>query len=128
MATASFDKAARVWDVITVSPGDAELLAELAEGIASYQINEQGLVEYIPDAAERLDKLREQTANATEADDIGKLFVRWFLADRWTRTISPLSSVTVPEYIRRRITEGHIDELRREFPGYPFPSQSLKAR
>jgi hypothetical protein len=36
---------------------------------------------------------------------------RWFLADRSTRTISPFSKVTVPEYIENRIKDNRAESL-----------------
>ena len=118
--TASEDNTARVWDVFTVSPNDAEIVASLAEAVVGYRLNEQGLVVPITDTVDRLAKLREETKDATEADGNGRAFVRWFLADRWTRTISPLSSVTVPEHLQRLIDAGKTDEAVGEFPGHPL--------
>ena len=85
-----------------------------------YRVNEQGLVVPITDAVDRLAKLREETKDATEADGNGRAFVRWFLADRWTRTISPMSKVTVPEHLQRLIDAGKTDEAVGEFPGHPL--------
>ena len=38
-------------------------------------------------------------------DDDWVISGRWFLADRSTRTISPFSRITIPEYIENRIKE-----------------------
>jgi len=38
-------------------------------------------------------------------------WIRWFFADRATRTISAFSSVTVPEFVQRRIEENTLDSL-----------------
>jgi dipeptidyl aminopeptidase/acylaminoacyl peptidase len=120
VVTASDDNTARVWDVFTVSPSDAEIVASLAEAVVGYRVNEQGLVARITDAVDRLAKLREEVKDATEADGNGRAFVRWFLADRWTRTLSPMSKVTVPEHIQRLIDAGKTDEAVGEFPGHPL--------
>ena len=120
MVTASDDNTARVWDVFTVSPSDTEIVASLAEAVVGYRVDEQGLVVPITNAVDRLAKLREETKDATEADGNGRAFVRWFLADRSARTISPLSSVTVPEHIQRLIDAGKTDEAVSEFPGHPL--------
>jgi hypothetical protein len=49
------------------------------------------------------------------------------LADRYTRTISPLSQVTVPEYIQQLIAEGRRDQAERDFPGHPLLRKKLDA-
>src|SRR4030095_1126968 len=38
--------------------------------------------------------------------------LKWSVADRKTRTISPFSQVTVPEWLENRIKEGTIEGLR----------------
>jgi hypothetical protein len=138
VVTASKDTTARVWDVPTMSASDAELVASLAEAVAGYRVSEQDLVVPVIDLVDRFAQLREKTANATVADGMGRWFVRWFLANRWNRTISPLSSVTVQEYIQRRIAEGRIEDAVFLFSGHPFltetgnfqghPSQTLRER
>jgi hypothetical protein len=74
---------------------------------------------YRSHALDRIAKLREETKDATEADGNGRAFVRWFLADRATRTISPLSKVTVPEHLQRLIDAGKAAEAIGEFPDHP---------
>ncbi len=103
-----------------MSPSDAEIVASLAEAVAGYSVDEQGLVVAVTDAHDRIATLREETKDATEADGNGRAFVRWFLADRATRTISPLSKVTVPEHLQRLIDAGKADEAVGEFPGHPL--------
>ncbi len=120
VVTASKDQTARVWDVFTVSPTDAEIVASLAEALVGYRVNEQGLVVPTTDAVDRLAKLREETKDATEVDGNGRVFVRWFLADRWARTLSPMSKVTVSEHLQRLIDAGKTDEAVGEFPGHPL--------
>ena len=44
--------------------------------------------------------------------DVYSRWVRWFFADPSTRTISPFSSVTIPEYIERRIQENTLESLK----------------
>ena len=39
-------------------------------------------------------------------------WARWFLADRSTRTLSPLSQITVPDYVQGRIKENTRESLR----------------
>jgi hypothetical protein len=54
-------------------------------------------------------------------------FIHWFLADRYTRTISPLSQATIPEYLQRLIAEGRRDQAERDFPGHPLLRKKLDA-
>jgi len=39
-------------------------------------------------------------------------FLKWSVSDRRSRTISPLSQVTVPEWLENRIKEGTVEGLR----------------
>jgi hypothetical protein len=57
----------------------------------------------VKDTIARFTALRQQAAGATDAG--AQAFIRWFLADRSTRTISPLSRITVQEYQRGRSVE-----------------------
>ena len=115
-----------VWDIPALTDSDADGSASLAEAVAGNRINEQALVVPVIDAAERLTQLREKTVNAAMADGMGPWFVRWFLADRWERSISPLSGVTVQDYIKRRIAEGRIAEVAVLFPGHPLLTATAK--
>jgi hypothetical protein len=38
--------------------------------------------------------------------------MKWSVADPRTRTISPFSDITVPEWVNNRIQEGTLDDLR----------------
>jgi hypothetical protein len=119
VVTASADTTARLWDVLTGTSGDIMLLADLAEAVGGYEVNELEAVVQVGDPVSRLQRLRKQTADAPPGEPSVESFIRWFLADRYTRTISPLSRVTVPEYIQRIIAEGRRDEAERDFPGHP---------
>ena len=54
---------------------------------------------------------------------------RWILADPWDRKISPLSALSVPDYVRQLLSDacdpqiGLVcgrDEAERLFPGHPL--------
>ncbi len=120
VVTASWDTTARVWDVLTGISGDITLLADLAEAVGGYKVNELGALIPIGDAVTLLKRLREQTTDAPLGEPSVESFIRWFLADRYSRAISPLSKVTVPEYIKRRVAEGRREEAERDFPGHPL--------
>jgi hypothetical protein len=84
------------------------------------KLSELGAVEPLEDQAAQLNELREQTVNARLGEPTAESFVRWFLSDPWTRTISPLSKLTVPEYIQQEINAGRLDQVEQEFPGHPM--------
>ncbi|MBM4040625.1 MAG: hypothetical protein FJ290_19130, partial [Planctomycetes bacterium] len=100
---------AAVWDI---GPGaDVPIptwLPALAEAVGGRRLDENGVLASVP--ADALSKLREQLASSKE-DDAYTVFARWLFADRATRTISPYSKLTVPEYIENRIAEGTEESL-----------------
>jgi hypothetical protein len=121
VVTASDDKTARLRDAktgkpvgeamrhkdsVTVVSDNKHLLSALAEAVAGSAISELGAVEALEDQIGKLNKLRHQTANAPLGEPTAESFIRWFLSDPWTRTISPLSKLTVPEYIEQEIAPG----------------------
>ena len=123
VVTASNDGTARVWDVLPVLSYSDNLLADLAETIIGFKLDQYGAAETFGDQIERLNQLRQRTANATLGEPTAESFVRWFLSDPWTRTISPLSRKTVPEYIRQEIDAGRREQVAQEFPGHPLLRQ-----
>src|SRR5439155_9099510 len=60
--------------------------------------------------AETIKQIREKLSLESRADDWVD-WGRWFLADPATRTISPFSKITVPEYIENRIKENTTESL-----------------
>jgi hypothetical protein len=62
-------------------------------------------------SVEELFGLREKLAANPEQNDYGR-WTRWFFADGATRTISPSSETTVPEYVQRRIEDNTRESLR----------------
>jgi len=57
-----------------------------------------------------LQQLKEQLQHQASQDD-WTIWGRWFLADPSTRTISPFSKITVPNYIENRIKENTAESL-----------------
>jgi WD40 repeat protein len=127
MLTASDDSASghyavRLWDVPVGTERDASALARLAESIAGFQLGETGALVPLADPAAVRDSLRYAFATAADGDGSTASLIKWILADHATRTISPFSRITVPEYIRRRVTEegqSACGQIRRDFPGHP---------
>lgn len=96
--------------------GAPKWLPFLAEAVAGQHLNDHGVFEPLrEDPARELNEIREQLSRAPTDDDWA-IWGRWFLADRSTRTISPFSKITVPEYIENRIKENtpaSLDEAER---------------
>jgi WD40 repeat protein len=102
---------AQVWDLAPSSENHPAWLTQLAEAISGQTLNKQGLLE--PTQLKRgvvLDQLQHKL-NQEPDDDEWVHWGRWFLADPATRTISPFSKMTVPEYIEDRIKENTAESL-----------------
>ncbi|MBI2946023.1 MAG: protein kinase [Verrucomicrobia bacterium] len=109
VVTASEDMAARVWEVPTVPVPVPDWLPKLTEAIAGKRFNDQGVSEAVP-AAEFL-ALKQQLAENSVAG-VWTRWAKWFFADPATRTISPFSDVTIPDYVQHRIRENTLQSLR----------------
>lgn len=104
VVTASADGTARIWDALTGLPADAGIVADLAEALGGYTLNETGGLEPIADVTTRRQRLRQQ-AHDMRRDDPLAAFLPWALADPASRTISPLSSVTGGTESERRLEQ-----------------------
>ena len=105
IVTASADHTARVWDVAPCGSGRPDWLLQLSEAISGQVLNKQGVLEEtrLP-RRDTIKQIREKLSHKSGGDD-WVVWGRWFLADRSTRTISPFSKLTIPEYIENRINE-----------------------
>jgi hypothetical protein len=85
-------------------------------------VTDVGAVVPVPsaDLKERLVRVRRAAATAPEGRPTVSSFARWLFSDPWTGTISPLSAVTVPQYICDAISRGAVEEARRVFLGHPL--------
>jgi len=96
---------------------DVLLLAELAEATGGVTLETVGQTENLNVlTAERVIASREKIA-AKFLGSSSKLtpsqrVMKWSVSDRRSRTISPLSQVTVPEWLENRIKDGTVEELR----------------
>jgi WD40 repeat protein len=101
----------RVWDITPEAKVAPQWLPPLAEAVAGQHLNDVGVFEPLSeDPTKSLNALKEQLEHAP-ADDEWAIWGRWFLADHSTRTISPFSKITVPEYIENRIKENTPESL-----------------
>ena len=118
---ASKDNTARLWDVGIATDKDARedilLLAELGEATGGMTLETVGQAENL--------KLLTPEQIRTSWEKIAAKFLapsskmtplqqllKWSVADRRTRTISPLSQETVSEWLENRINEGTVEGLR----------------
>jgi hypothetical protein len=112
-----------IWDVLTGTAADADVLAEAAEVVGGYFIDTGGELTEMPVAErqDRLAELRTRAGRATGGRSSVESFVNWLLSDPGARTVSPLSRIAVPGYISRLLSEGESGrrEAQRLFPGHP---------
>ena len=106
-------------------------LPRLAEAVAGEHLNDRNVFEPNEANADAVIRgIREELSLLPDSDWI--TWGRWFLADRSTRTISPFSKTTTPDYIQRRIKENTVkslDEAERLALGDPhFLEQIAAAR
>ncbi len=107
----SNDGFARIWDIAPTETRFPDWLLRLAETVSHKVLNKRSLQEDTKlDQFEEVHRIR-QMLNHEAASNDWAVWGRWFLADRATRTISPFSSQTIPEYIEDRIREERVESL-----------------
>ena len=81
MATASSDGTARIWTVMLGdgSKQDAALMAEFAEALSGYRVNEFGSAVPLDGQIERLDALRKRLGHAPDGAYTLTGYLRRFL-------------------------------------------------
>lgn len=97
----------RLWDFPSASLPIPDWLAGFAEAVAGQRFNQNGRLEPVPPA--EFFPFRRKMKNG---DDVYSLWVKWFVADRSTRTISPFSSITISAHVRDLIKENTTESLR----------------
>jgi eukaryotic-like serine/threonine-protein kinase len=110
--TASDSGEARLWDVPTTTSFEirnGELLADLTETIIGKRVNGQGALESVSPAG--LAQIRQQVTELPRDADFTR-WLEWFFADRSTRTISPYSSITIPEYVVHLVSQKTLPTAR----------------
>jgi eukaryotic-like serine/threonine-protein kinase len=104
--------ASRVWvrPMPMVGPDVPEWLPDLAEAVAGRRIDERGQIELVP--SQRLEDVRQHLAQLSANDDYGQ-FLKWFLADRSTRTITPRSDIEWRSYAQILLERDRSAAMRR---------------
>jgi len=130
--TAAADGRARVWDLPCGDAADVAALATLAEAVAGYHLVSSGELNRLDAPVRALQTMRDDVARrgAPPATLSGRI-AAWFLADRWQRTISPYSQMTVSRFVQDQLAAG-TDDSRREatrlYPGHPALRRAAGAR
>jgi hypothetical protein len=102
VVTASWDSTVKVWDVAIAGRVSPPWLATLDEWSAGQRFGLHNVME--PVEREKLrSELETQAKSLPPNDDPQGRWLRWFLADRGNRTISPLSDETMSEYMQKRV-------------------------
>jgi len=120
VTAASGDKTSCLWNVPPISEQETNedmlLLADLAEATSGFALQ-------ISDQADILRPLSGDQINATRWIIAGRLaspkrltplqrFLKWSVSDPRNRTVSPVSELTVPEWVENMIEEGTVDSLQ----------------
>jgi len=100
--TASDDGTARLWDAATGVALGASVEANDFLALSGRRVADNGQLEWLP-GIEWLALISEVEAKAKAGTTPKDQIMRWHFADRSTRTISPLSQITVPQHIEREI-------------------------
>jgi WD40 repeat protein len=108
VVTASGDTA-RVWDIAPAPATFPAWLLELATAICGEVLSARGVLEYT-NQIQALNQLRQTLRDQSGSDD-WLVLSRWLLADGSTRTISPFSKITIPEWIEGRLGENTTNSL-----------------
>jgi WD40 repeat protein len=111
LATAARNGSVRVWDTLWPASRVSGLLCELAEAVSGQRLNDQGAISPLPITRFRaLEVVRAKIHQQPVSEDMESCFIRWFLADRSARAISPLSGITVPAYVQYQLSEGQDED------------------
>ncbi len=96
------DNSVRLWDAATgeLLEADTYRLRNLLE-ITGRRRPRSDRDLLVPVPSGEIQSLRDDFDSATDMDPL----LRWWWSDPFTRTINPSSSITVPDYVRRRIRE-----------------------
>jgi WD40 repeat protein len=122
LAIGNWDEA-QIWDVPVGRASDADLLASLAEAVGGYALTELGALLELTDREARFVELRRIAARVQDGDSPMSSFLRWFLAERSTRPISPLSQLPTGEYVKGCLalsSRTARDEACKAFPDHPL--------
>lgn len=126
----------RFWDTPLAPAADASLLADVAEVVGGYGVNDLGALQPLPKAADHIGRLRWDLGSPAPGDSVGRIVARWLLSDPTRRTFAPLAragadgrGVTWGENGADAIVEPETPARNRRAPreGRPAPRRSARA-
>ena len=121
VVTASDDGTARLWDVPAIGRKDTVedvlLLADLAEATGGVSLSASSSTETLNFLrAEQVRAIRDKIAVKFSESSLTltplQRFLKWSVLERTSRTVSPFSKLTFPEWVENRINEGTLASLR----------------
>ena len=121
VVTVSNDYSVRLWDAVIATDKDTRedilLLAELAEakgGVTLETVGQAGNLKLLTPEQIRASRENIATKLSRPPSKMTPLqrVMKWSVADRRNRTISPLSQESVSEWLENRIKEGTVEGLR----------------
>ncbi len=95
VVTVDNDGTLRVWDLPETSSADSAALADLAEAVGGFAVDDAGNAVPVEHPVERLTRLRASAARPAGGSKLVGQVVRWFFADPGALTLSPFSSIKV---------------------------------
>lgn len=100
--TASEDKTARLW--LVALPGTVpDWFRELTEGVAGYQLGEEGGANALPDSWTQIASVRKEIGESSK-DDVFANWAEWYLApDPLTRSVMAFTKLPTKDYLAQRL-------------------------
>jgi hypothetical protein len=123
VVTASWDQTARVWDSVPGNASEPSLIAEAAEALAGYRVNDSAALVQVESQQTLVMRLRQEVETTRFGGPGALSVIKWLLEDPWTRTISPLSAISVEAYLTERLkrcTPQARFEAESHFLGHPL--------
>jgi WD40 repeat protein/serine/threonine protein kinase len=108
LATASQDGRACLWEMAPALAVPPLWLAPLAEAVGGLRLNERN--ELKPTPEKQFWELKNSIAQEQVSSGLIQ-WIRWFVADRTKRTVSPAAGLHLPEFVRTRIRENTVESL-----------------
>jgi WD40 repeat protein len=99
--TASEDKTARLW-LIALPGSIPDWFKKLTEGVAGYQLGEEGGATAIGDTRPYLAEVQKAIENQP-ADDVFATWAKWYLKDPANRPVMAFSELSTKDYLARRL-------------------------
>jgi hypothetical protein len=121
VVTASYDNTARLWDIGFDQTSAPAWVSTLFDQIVGQHLGDEASF-----PARITEAIRQPSVSDSQEDRA--VFAKWLTADHGTRTISPLSSETIPQYIDCRLKIGSEEAISEAFIANPVDPLVLIAK